>query len=132
MVIVFPFSTEVWQTALAGHSPGAMTVYPGNQELLLVANPDSNSITVLDTYSTKLVGVIGVGQSPCQILYTGGKQPSEQFILVLNEKSGDMAVIRMLALTEPQLISKPRFKSVSLLTMIPVGEGPVSADVVAL
>jgi hypothetical protein len=38
----------------------------------------------------------------------------------------------MLALSEPQLISKPRFKSVSLLTMIPVGEGPVSADVVAL
>lgn len=131
-VIVFPYSTEIWQTVLAGHAPGAMAIAPGSPEYLLVANPDSNSITVLDTFTTKLVGVIGVGQSPCHILLTGGKRPDEQFVLVLNRKSGDMAVIRMLALSEPQLISKPRFKSVSLLTMIPVGEGPVSADVVAL
>ena len=131
-VIVFPYSTEVWQTVLAGHAPGVMEVAPGSPDYLLVANPDSNTITVLDTFTTKLVGVIGVGQSPCHILLTGGQRPDEQFVLVLNRKSGDMAVIRMLALSEPQLISKPRFKSVSLLTMIPVGEGPVSADVVAL
>jgi len=132
VVIVFPFSTEVWQTVLAGHAPGAMAVAPGNTEYLLVANPDSDSITVLDLATAKLVGVIGVGQSPCQILFTGGKRPFEQFLLVLNRKSGDIAVVRMLALSEPQLSSKPRLKSVSLLTMIPVGEGPVSADVVAL
>jgi len=132
VVIVFPFSTEVWQTVLAGHAPGAMAVAPGGTEYLLVANPDSDSITVLDLATTKLVGVIGVGQSPCQILFTGGKRPFEQFVLVLNRKSGDMAVVRMLALTEPQVSSKPRLKSVSLLTMIPVGESPVSAAVVAL
>jgi YVTN family beta-propeller protein len=132
VVIVFPFSTEVWQTVLAGHAPGAMAVAPGSTEYLLVANPDSDSITVLDLATAKLVGVIGVGQSPCQILFTGGKRPFEQFVLVLDRKSGDMAVVRMLALSEPQLFSKPRLKSVSLLTMIPVGEGPVSAAVVAL
>lgn len=132
VVIVFPFITEVWQTVLAGHAPGAMAVAPGSTEYLLVANPDSDTITVLDLATAKLVGVIGVGQSPCQILLTGGKRPFEQFVLVLNWKSGDMAVVRMLALSEPQLSSKPRLKSVSLLTMIPVGEGPVSADVVAL
>ncbi len=132
VVIVFPFSTEVWQTVLAGHAPGAMAVAPGNTEYLLVANPDSDTITVLDLATAKLVGVVGVGQSPCQILFTGGKRPFEQFLLVLNRKSGDMAVVRMLALSEPQLSSKPRLKSVSLLTMIPVGEGPVSAGVVAL
>ena len=109
-----------------------MAVAPGSTEYLLVANPDSDTITVLDLATAKLVGVIGVGQSPCQILLTGGKRPFEQFVLVLNWKSGDMAVVRMLALSEPQLSSKPRLKSVSLLTMIPVGEGPVSADVVAL
>jgi len=76
--------------------------------------------------------VIGVGQSPCQILVTGGKRPDEQFVLVLNRKSGDMAVVRLLALSEPGVSSKPRLKSVSLLTMIPVGELPVSAGVVAL
>lgn len=132
VVIVFPYSTEVWQTVLAGHAPGAMAVAPGSTEYLLVANPDSNSITVLDLANAKLVGVIGVGQSPCQILFTGGKRPFEQFVLVLNRQSGDMAVVRMLALSEPQLSSKPRLKSVSLLTMIPVGECPVSAAVVAL
>ena len=132
VAIVFPFSTEVWQTVLAGHAPGAMAVAPGSTEYLLVANPDSDSITVLDLATQKLVGVIGVGQSPCQILLIGGKRPDEQFVLVLNRKSGDMAVVRMLALSEPQLSSKPRLKSVSLLTMIPVGESPVSADVVAL
>jgi YVTN family beta-propeller protein len=134
VVIVFPFTTQVWQTVLAGHAPGAMAVseVPGNRRYLLVANPDSNSITVLDPDTTKLVGTIGVGQSPCHIKLTGGQRPDEQFVLVLNRKSGDMAVIRMLALSEPQLSSKPRLKSVSLLTMIPVGEGPVSADVVAL
>jgi len=134
VVIVFPFTTEVWQTVLAGHAPGAMTVYPTptNQEYLLVANPESDTITVLDRDSAKLVGVIGVGQSPCQILLAGPDRPEEQFVLVVNQKSGDLAVVRILALIEPQLASKPRFKSVSLLTMIPVGEGPVSADVVAL
>jgi YVTN family beta-propeller protein len=132
VVIVFPFSTEVWQTVLAGRRPGAMAVAGGSTEYLLVANPESDSITVLDLAIPKLVGVIGVGQSPGQILVIGGKRPDEQFVLVVNQKSGDMAVVRMLALSEPQLSSKPRLKSVSLLTMIPVGEGPVSADVVAL
>jgi len=133
VTIVFPFSTEVWQTVLAGHAPGPMAVAPGRTEYLLVANPDSDSITVLDLAIPKLVGVIGVGQSPCQILVTGGKRPDEQFVLVLNRKSGDMAVVRMLALSEPQLSAPgPRLKSVSLLTMIPVGELPVSAAVVAL
>jgi YVTN family beta-propeller protein len=133
VAIVFPFSTEVWQTVLAGHAPGAMAVAPGGTEYLLVANPDSDTITVLDLAIPRLVGVIGVGQSPCQILVTGGKRPAEQFVLVLNQKSGDMAVVRMLALGDPQLSAPgPRLKSVSLLTMIPVGEGPVSAAVVAM
>lgn len=134
VVIVFPASTEVWQTVLAGHAPGVMAIseVPGNRKFLLVANPDSNCITVLDPETTKLIGVIGVGEWPCQILLTDGIRPDEQFVLVLNRKSGDMAVVRMLALAEPELSSKPRFKSVSLLTMIPVGEGPVSAGIVAL
>lgn len=134
VVTVFPYSTEIWQTVLAGHAPGVMAMWEpaSGPSYLLVANPDSNSITVLDPYSLKLVGIIGVGQSPCQILMAGGPRPDGQFVLVLNQKSGDLAVVRMLALSEPQLASKPRFKSASLLTMIPVGEEPVSAAVVAL
>jgi DNA-binding beta-propeller fold protein YncE len=133
VVIVFPYSTEVWQTLQAGRAPGVMAISEGEgtAELLLVANPDSNSVTVLDYRFQKLVAVIGVGMAPGQILLTGGKS-DEQYALVLNEKSGDMAVIRMLELNGPQISSKPRFKSAALLTMIPVGEEPVSGGIVAL
>jgi len=135
VVIAFPSSTEVWQTVLAGRAPGAMAVaeQADGTVYLLVANPQTANVTVLDvTYDPRLLGVIEVGQSPCQILLTPGKRPDEQFVLVLNQQSGDLAVIRMLALTEPQLSAKPRFKSASLLTMIPVGEQPVSGAVIAL
>ena len=134
VVIAFPYSTEIWQTVLAGHAPGAMAVAERADTMyLLVANPGSSTVTVLDVaYGPQLVGVVEVGQSPCQVLITDGKRPDEQFVLVLNQESGDMAVIRMLALTEPQLTAKPRFKSASLLTMIPLGEKPVSGAIVAV
>jgi len=134
VVIVFPYSTEVWQTVLAGHGPGPMLLWEPltGPNYLIVTNPSSNSVTVLDPDTTKLVAVIGVGESPCQVLMAGGKRTEEQFMLAVNEKSGDLAVVRMLALTEPQLTSKPRFRSASLFTMIPVGESPVSAAVVAM
>ncbi len=127
VVIVFPFSTEIWQTVLAGRAPGAMAV-TDSPSFLLVANPDTNSVTVLDVDSQKLVALVEVGQRPGQILLT----PDRQYALVLNEGSGDMAVIRTYSLRSPQLASRSRFKSAPLFTMIPVGEKPVSAAVVAL
>lgn len=134
VVIAFPYSTEIWQTVLAGRAPGAMAVYEQNgAEYLMVANPDTSNVTVLDvTFEPVLLGVIGVGQGPCQILVTPGNKPEDQYVLVLNQQSGDMAVVRMLELTGPQLASKPRFKSAALLTMIPVGERPVSGAIVSL
>ena len=134
VVIAFPYSTEIWQTVMAGRAPGVMTICEqSDSEYLMVANPESANVTVLDVSDEpRFLGVIGVGQGPCQILVTPGKRPDEQFVLVLNEVSGDMAVIRMLELTEPQLSSKPRFKSAALFTMIPLGERPVSGAIVAL
>jgi YVTN family beta-propeller protein len=127
VVIVFPFTTEIWQTVLAGRAPGAMAV-TDSPSFLLVANPETNSVTVLDVDSQKLVALVEVGQRPGQILLT----PDQQYALVLNEGSGDMAVIRTYSLRSPQLASRSRFKSAPLFTMIPVGEKPVSAAVVAL
>ena len=61
------------------------------------------------------------------------KRPEpEQYALVLNEGSGDLAVIRTYSLSAPQLSAKARFKSAPVFTMIPVGERPVSAAVVTL
>ena len=128
IVIVFPYTTEVDQTILAGHAPGAMAVTSKAPSYLLVANPDSNGITVLDVDTRKLVAVVQVGQAPGHILMT----PDEEYALVLDEKSGDLAVIRLLSLTVAPDGSRRRYKSAPLFTLIPVGERPVSAAVVDL
>ena len=61
-------------------------------------------------------------QEPRHILIT----PDKQYALVLNRRSGDLAVIRI------QSLRARRYKSAPLFTMIPVGEGPVSTAVVAI
>ena len=87
---------------------------------------ETNSVTVLDYDNTgrKLVAVVSVGQEPGTIVIT----PDQQYALVLNEKSGDLAVIRIYSLTNQN--PSNRYKSTPLFTMIPVGERPVSAAVV--
>ncbi|MGO9011118.1 MAG: YncE family protein [Bryobacteraceae bacterium] len=125
VAIVFPFSTEVWQTVLAGRAPGAMAA-TDTPPFLLVANPETNSMTVLDLATQNLSAVVEVGAGPGAILTT----PDNQYALVLNELSGDMAVIRLDRLSASSSDRVLRFKSASLFTMIPVGDTPVSAAVV--
>lgn len=124
VVIVYPYATEVAETMLAGHAPDAMAVLP---DYLLVTNPQSNSITVLeyDNRGKKLVAVVQVGQEPRHILIT----PDKQYALVLNRKSGDMAVIRTYSLTSQDSMRRYRYPT-PLFTMIPVGEHPVDAAIV--
>lgn len=122
VVIAYPYQTEIGETILAGRAPAGMAVAGPNGQYLLVANPQTNSVTVLDIPNRKLAAVVQVGQEPREILIT----PDNQYALVLNQKSGDLAVIRIAAL------AARRFKSAPLFTLIPVGEKPVSAAVVAL
>jgi len=121
VTIVYPYDTVVAETILAGHAPDGMAATE-TPAYLMVANPDSNAVTVLDIDTRKLVAVVNVGQEPRQILIT----PDKQYALVLNHRSGDMAVIRI------QSLSARRYKSAPLFTMIPIGEGPVSAAVVPI
>ena len=123
VVIVYPYQTEVAETILAGHAPGVMAITDTSPSYLLVANPESSRITVFDVDMRKLVAVVQVGRRPGSILIT----PDNQYILVLNEQSGDLAVIRIFSLA-----ARYRYKPAPLFTMIPVGEKPVSAAVVAL
>jgi DNA-binding beta-propeller fold protein YncE len=125
VAIVFPYNTEVWQTVLAGRAPGAMTA-TDTPPFLLVANPDTNTVTVLDLANQNLSAVVEVGAGPGPILIT----PDNQYALVLNELSGDMAVIRLDRLSASSSDRVLRYKSASLFTMIPVGDTPVSAAVV--
>jgi len=132
VVSVFPYRTEVWETLLAGHAPGAMAVSEGAQPpaYLLVTNPKSDTVTVLDVESGKLVALVQVGSGPRQIVLT----PDNEYALVLNEGSGDMAVIRIFSLGGNQVGGDrvKRYKQAPLFTMIPVGAGPISAAVVGL
>jgi YVTN family beta-propeller protein len=123
VVIVYPYQTEVEETILAGHAPGVMAITDTSPSYLLVANPESSGVSVFDADTRMKVALIQVGRQPGSILVT----PDKQYALVLNEESGDMAVIRIFSLA-----ARYRYKPAPLFTMIPVGEKPVSAAVVTL
>jgi len=114
VVIVNPFETEVAETVLAGHAPGAMAA--SNNDLV-IANPQSGDVSILDILSRKLVAVVSVGNDPGFVAIT----PGDQFALVLNRKSGDVAVLRIGA------VQRNRYSPAAPLIVIPVGSRPVSA-----
>lgn len=134
VVVVFPYTTEVYQTILAGRTPGAMAVTDdeGPFAYLMVANRETSGVTVLDFKDYLLVAIVAVGQGPSQIVLTPA--PEREYVLVLNEMSGDLAVIRTraLATTPNGALRRMKLALAPLFTLIPVGERPVSAAVVAL
>lgn len=115
VVIVYPYQTEIAETVLAGHAPGAMAV---SDSLLFVASPQSGDVSILEINSRKVIAVVPVGADPGSVVVT----PDDRYALVLNRKSGDVAVLRA------STAATKRFKW-TLLTLIPVGERPVSAAV---
>jgi hypothetical protein len=119
VVIVYPYSTEIAETVLAGKAPGAMAA---SATYLFLANPPTRDVTILDIETRRAIAVAAVGDEPGFITLT----PDEQYALVLNRRSGDMAVIRLATITTKRARSAPLF------TMVPVGSQPVSAVVWAL
>ena len=116
------FSTpEVGDTVLAGHAPGAMDV---SKDLLFVASPQSGDVSILSIASRKVIAIVPVGSDPGFIRVT----PDDQYALILNRKSGDVAILSVPAITK----KKNRYKTAALLTVIPVGSRPVSAAVRAV
>jgi DNA-binding beta-propeller fold protein YncE len=129
VVVVYPYETEIAETFLAGHAPAGMAV-TDLPPYLMVANPQSDTVTVLDfENSGKLVAAVQVGQQPEQIVLTPARPGQDQYALVLNQGSGDLAVIRVntLANSDPLRRYQPR----PVFTLIPIGEKPVSAAVVS-
>jgi YVTN family beta-propeller protein len=129
VVIVLPFSTEVGETILAGRAPGFMGTWTASPySYLFVSNPNTGDVTVIDIETRKLVVVVHTGGEPRQILFT----PDNQYALVLNNRSGDMAVIRMAEFTTASSATwAQRYKTGALFTMIPVGAGPIGAAVIS-
>ena len=132
VVVVEPYYTpQVAKTVLAGHNPGAMaasnsTNSPG---YLFVANPKAGDVSILDIVSKNVVAVTTVGTEPSYIAIT----PDDQYALVLNQASGDMAVIRVPNVTRAINQRERRVdKKGPLFMLIPVGSKPVSAAIVAI
>jgi YVTN family beta-propeller protein len=118
VVVVYLYRTEVAETVLAGHKPGAMAACE-RPAFLFVANPQSGDVTILDIPTRRAIARASVGEEPGAIVIT----PDNQYALVLNRRSGDMAVIRVTTVTAK------RTRSAQLFTVIPVGSKPVSASV---
>ena len=131
VVVVQPYYTpQVEKTVLAGHSPGAMAATgsaSGSAGYLFVANPDSGDVSILDLVTKNVVAVTPVGTRPSYIAIT----PDDQYALVLNQVSGDMAVIRIPNVTRA-VSEQRRWKKGPLFMLIPVGSKPVSAAIVGI
>ncbi len=121
VVICYPYRTEIAQTSLSGRKPGEMAAC-ADPPLLLVSNPQAGSVTAFSIVEQRVVAVVAVGTQPGPILIT----PDEEFALVLNRGTGDMAVIRIPAIP----VDTRRRRTAPLFTMIPVGPQPQAAVVV--
>jgi DNA-binding beta-propeller fold protein YncE len=71
-----------------------------------------------------VIAIVPVGSDPGFIRVT----PDDQYALILNRKSGDVAILSVPAITQ----KRNRYKTAALLTVIPVGSRPVSAAVRAV
>ncbi len=124
VVIVYPYHTpEVAETVLAGHAPGTMAA---SAAFLFIASPLSGTVSILQIATHRVIGVVSVGSDPGFVAVTR----DDQYALVLNRKSGDVAVLRVGAIGASNgILPRDSLKKAALLTVIPVGSRPVSADV---
>ncbi len=118
VVVVYPFQSQVASTLLSGKDPGPMAAC-AQPPFLFVTSPSTDTVSVLDIRTQKLAAVVAVGTEPRCVVIT----PDNSMALVLNQRSGDMAIIRL-----ANIVSK-RHKTAPLFTMIPVGSAPVDAVV---
>ncbi|MBV9938266.1 MAG: hypothetical protein JO150_07185 [Acidobacteriaceae bacterium] len=125
VAIVFPYQMlEVQQTVLAGRDPGIMACSedPG---YLFVGSASGTDVCVLNIYNRRVIGIVDITQKPTFITIT----PDSRYALILDEQSGNMAVIHITAIRTTGTAG--RYKSgASLFTMVPVGIKPVQAVMV--
>jgi len=107
LTIVNTWTNEVADFLLVGSAPsrGSLSSDPNNP-ILYVTDPVASRLTPLEIRYRKVLPPVSVGQQPgvCRLV------PGEELLLVVNEGSGDLAVVRT--------------HSPSLLTLIPIGEHP--------
>jgi len=113
VLIVSAYRAEVDQPMLAGAEPRDMAISRNN--LLFVANSAGNTVSVIGIDDRRTLASVPTGEEPHRVALT----PDDRFALVLNRKSGDLAVIR----TQALLLGRERVRP--LFTLVRVGSRPV-------
>ncbi|MBI3404163.1 MAG: hypothetical protein HY046_01745 [Acidobacteria bacterium] len=99
------WTNEVSEQVLLGSAPSQSTM-TSDGRYLYVSDSDGGRVIPMEIEFRRVQKPISVGQQPGILRLT----PGEDLLLVVNEKSNDLAVVR----TYTQ----------SLITLIPVGERP--------
>jgi DNA-binding beta-propeller fold protein YncE len=84
-------------------------------------------VSILSITRRIVVAVAPVGTNPSHITIT----PDDQYALVLNQASGDLAVLRVANITRAATDFK-RARRGPLFMLVPVGSKPVSAAVLPI
>jgi len=121
VAIVYPYRTEVAETVLAGRAPAEMAVST-SPDYLFVASPTGGDVSILEIETRRVIALAPVGEGAGGIVVT----PDNQYALVLNERSGTLAVIRIAA------IVARRARVAPLFTVVPVGPRPTALAVCRL
>lgn len=90
VAIVAPYQNEAEETIPAGRAPAAMAVSPA-QNVLLVCNPPTGDLTILDIDTRELAASVHIGDTPREVLVT----PNGEYALVVSGGSGSVAVLRL-------------------------------------
>jgi YVTN family beta-propeller protein len=113
--VVEAYTNELSSSYLIGRNPVRGLVTSDNS-LLYVSNFGSDNVSVYAIDEGRVIGSVGVGSRPDGLALT----PNEDHLLVVDTKSGDVAVIRTTKTRYNSKISAER----ALVTMIPVGNQP--------
>ena len=81
-------------------------------EYLLWRAPKSGDVTVIEIGTRRVLAVLTVGQEPGFITMT---PDSQYYALVLNHRSGDLAVIRIAAISQRRNEAERRSRTAPLL-----------------
>jgi hypothetical protein len=104
LAIVSPYQNEVAETILAGRTPYGMAVSE-RRNLLFVTNPETGDLTILDIETRGVSASVHVGEIPGDVLLT----PDGQYALVLDQRSGNVSVVRITTVLDRKVKTKPLF-----------------------
>ena len=104
IAIVSSFQNEVEQTILAGRTPYGMAVSE-RRNLLFVTNPETGDLTILDIETRGVSASVHVGETPGDVLLT----PDGEYALVLDQRSGNVSVVRITTVLDRKVKTKPLF-----------------------